>query len=126
MSGKPDYLVDGQVLKVRLAGDYTAAEFLEIIKRAFETPEMPEKVALLIDGSHTNVERTQGEYQRIIEAFVALADRIICFAYVTLSAKLLDIIQQAASYAEYNSLGGVKPFPDKESAEKWIKDQLKS
>ena len=126
MNGKINYFVDGQVLKVRLEGNFTADELLELINRAFESPDMPEKVAVLIDACCSSVDIDQEDYQRIIDTFFSLADRIICFACITLSDKITDIIQQAAIYAEYNALGGVKPFPDKESAEKWIDEQRKN
>ena len=126
MHWKTNYFVDGQVLKVRLEGYFTADEFLELINRAFESPDMPEKVAVLIDACCSNVDLDQEDYQRIIDTFFSLADRILCFSCITLSDKITDIIQQAAIYAEYNALGSVKPFPDKESAEKWIDEQRKN
>ena len=125
MSRNSSNQVDGQVLQVRLEVEYSTAEFIELIKQAFDSLGTPDKVALLIDGSQTNVERTQEEYQQIIETFISLADRMICLAYVTLSDKLSKNIQHGASFAEYNGLGAVKSFRDKESAQKWIRDQLK-
>ncbi len=117
MTGKLNYFVDGQVLKIQTEGDYTVEE-------ALNSPATPEKIAIIIDSSHANINRTKEDFNRIIESFVAHADRITCFAYVTLSDNLFEIVQQAASFAEFSELGSVKPFRDIESTENWIEKQL--
>lgn len=124
MSDKLEYLVQGQVLEVVLNADHTVNDFIDLFRNAFDSETTPARVAVLIDGSQTNIERTDEEYQRATESLVAYADRIICLAYVTLSDTLFGIIEKAASYAEYNEWGTVRPFRDAQSAKNWIETQL--
>ena len=120
MTGKIEYFVEDGLLSVRSEGNYSVDEFLGKIDEAFNSPELPPAFALLIDISQANSKRTQKDYQRVMQDLVSPADRITCLAFVTVSNKTFEVIKEAATFAEYNDLGSVKPFRDAAEAKNWL------
>ena len=125
MTGKVGYRVKGQILTVKTEGIYEVGEFIDTIRAAFNSHLNSSTVAMIIDVRDSNNIRTEEDYQKIMDCLVVQADRIACLACVTLSDKIFEIIQKAASYAEYNDWGYVKPFKDIDSAQNWIERFLK-
>jgi hypothetical protein len=118
------YGVDGNVLRIRLAGTYTIEDFLRQVDEALQAHGTPEKVALIIDRRRSHVDsNTPQELQRALEALFVWQKRMLCVAYVSSSDFYFDFIEDASRFAAFNNGPPVKPFRDIESAEDWVRRQ---
>jgi hypothetical protein len=118
------FSIDGRLLKLRLEGRYSMADFIELVNRALEWPGLPQKVALMIDrrGSAVTVNSPE-ELQQGLEALFAWKQKILCMAYVTLSEFHFEFMQKASRFSAFNAGPPVRPFRDIEEAERWLREQ---
>jgi hypothetical protein len=124
MNSSLRFSVEGEILKIQLEGSYTMDSFIDLVGKAFQSPDTPEKVAILIDRRHSSVETTSSQdLLRGLEDLFAWKRRTLCLAYVTLSDYYFDFMQRASSYAKFNNFPPVEPFRDIEQAENWIRKQ---
>jgi hypothetical protein len=118
------FSVEGKILEIQLKGTYTMESFIDLIGKAFNSSDTPEKVAILIDRRHSCAETTSAQnLQRGLEYLLSWQSRILCMGYVTLSDFYFDFVQQVSTFVKFNNCPPVKPFRDIEQAKNWIRKQ---
>ena len=121
MTGKIEYSVEDGLLVIRSEGSYSVDALLGTIDEAFNSPLLPHAFALLMDISKASIKRSQKDYERLLQDMVSRSERITCLAFVTVSDEIFKVIEGAATFAEYNELGSVKPFRAVEDAREWLR-----
>jgi hypothetical protein len=119
------FSLKGKILKVRLEGFYTMQDFVELLHKAFESPDTPEKVAVLVDRRHSCVNTANEEdLQSVFETIFSYHERVLCLAYVASSDFFLDFVQEASKFAKYNNLPRAETFRRINEAEHWIRHNV--
>jgi hypothetical protein len=119
------FSVKGKILQVRLEGFYTMQDFIELLHKAFQSPDTPEKVAVLIDRRYSCVNTSsEQDLQSCLDTILSYHERVLCLAYVASSDFFLDFVREASMFAKYNNLPRAETFRRINEAEQWIRHSV--
>jgi hypothetical protein len=119
------FCLKGKILEVRLDGLYTMQIFIELLHKAFRSPDTPEKVAVIIDRRYSCVNTSsEQDLQSCLETILSYHERVLCLAYVASSDFFINFVQEASKFAKYNNLPKAETFRRIDDAEHWIRQNI--
>jgi hypothetical protein len=119
MSEKLIYWFKDNILNLKTEGDYSAKDFLELLKKALNDPLVPEKIAILVDARLSEANHSITDIQPIKYELMKLRERIVGIAVVVQSDFHFGFTRQASAYSEIDGWE-TKPFRDIKSAREWL------
>ena len=79
------YWIDNKIIFLKVEGDYSTIEFLEVLKKALNNSAVPYNIAIVIDARLSEVEHKFSDIQVIHAELKKWTDRIACVAVVVKS-----------------------------------------
>jgi hypothetical protein len=125
MDTKLTYRLQDNILFLIAEGDYSAKEFLELLKEALNDPGVPRRFGIVIDARNSETSHRIADIKPIHDELKKRNERIARIAVVVQSALHYGFTRQYSVYAE--SAGQeINPFYGIESAITWVNEMLNS
>jgi hypothetical protein len=113
------YRIEGDVITLRLVGDYTLDAYEELLRRALSDARAPLVAKVLVDGTLSTVRRTSPEVRRQADFLRSLSQRISQLAVVTGSEVHYGIGRMGAVFADDGKLD-IRIFRAMSDALSWL------
>ena len=119
MDAELSFRVEGDLLTLRLVGDYPLQAYLALVRRALADPGTPGRVRVLVDASASTAKRGTDDMRAAAEVYGEYAARIHRIAVVTGSEVHYGLIRMAGAFADTAGIES-SPFRSVEEARRWL------
>jgi len=123
MDTKLTYRLQDNILFLIAEGDYSAKEFLELLKDALNDPRIPQRFGIIIDARHSAICSQLADLKWIHDELKKWNEQIARIAVVVQSALHFGFTRQYSVYAESEGQE-INPFYRTEPAIAWINEKL--
>ncbi|MFC1535253.1 hypothetical protein ACFL7M_18040 [Thermodesulfobacteriota bacterium] len=117
------YRIQDNILFLKAESDYSAEEFLDLLKKALNDPGIPKRFTILIDARFSEAKHRIEEIEPIFAELRKWGKRITHVAVIVQSNLHFGLTRQAAFYTGHAGQETM-PFREIESAMGWIKEKL--
>jgi hypothetical protein len=120
MNKRLTYNIENNVLFLFTKGDYSAQEFIDLLKTALNDSRLPQKFGVIVDARHSIADHTIADIKPIEDELNKWKENIVRLAIVVSTDLHFGITRQSSVYAEFANRE-VEPFRDMESAIDWVR-----
>jgi hypothetical protein len=125
MDTKLIYRLQDNILFLIAEGNYSAREFLELLKDALNDPRVPRRFGIVMDARNYETSHRVADIKPIYDELKKWNKRVVRIAVVVQSALYFGFTRQYSVYAESEGQE-INPFYRIEPAIVWVNEKLTS
>jgi hypothetical protein len=119
------YKFEDNILFLKVKGDYSEEEVIQLIKKAMNDTSIPERFPVLVDARLSEVKHKINEQEKIRKEFAEWLEKVMCSADVVQSDLHFGLSRQLSVFEEFEGREA-EAFREMEPALAWIKEKMKA
>ena len=123
MQARLSYKFEDSMLFLKVGGEYSIKEVIQLVRKAMNNAGSPERFPVLIDARLSEVTHNLDDLELISKEFSKLREKIICTAVVVQSDLHFGLARQLSVYDEFDGRE-TEAFRKMEPALAWVKKKM--